>query len=184
MQLRKPEPLSTLDHHNRGIGHVNANLDDSRRHQDLRLTGDKLPHLRLLVGRLHTTMNHTNLIFGKDRLEGLEACLQVLVIKLLIPLNQGIDHINLPPFADLLSEKLIKLSLAGIVTVKCLHRLTARRQLINDRNIQIAVKSHGQCPGNWRGGHHQNMRRHGVLHPKTGALLDTKTVLLIDNGQT
>ena len=88
-------------------------------------------------------MNHTNLIFGKDRLEGLEACLQVLVIKLLIPLNQGIDHINLPPFADLLPEKLIKLSLAGIVTMKRLHRLTARGQLIDYRDIEVTIKSHG-----------------------------------------
>ena len=183
MQLREAEPFGALDDHDGGVRHVNPNLDDRCRHQDLGLAGDEFPHLRLLVGRLHTTMHHTDLIFGKDRLEGLETGLQVLVIKLLIPLDQGIDHINLPSFADLLPEELIELGLAGIVTMKRLDRLTARGQLIDYRDIEVAIKGHGQCPGNWGGGHYQNMGRHGVLHPKTRALLDTETVLLVDNGQ-
>ena len=57
-------------------------------------------------------------------------------------------------------------------------------QLIYDRSVEIGVGGHGQGPGNWRGGHGQQMRLQASLNaflaqqtPRT----HTKTVLLVDD---
>src|SRR5713226_8314549 len=44
VQLRQPEAVGALDHHDRGIGHVHADLDDGGCDQDLDLAGVKTPH--------------------------------------------------------------------------------------------------------------------------------------------
>ena len=51
MQLRQPEPLGVLDDHHAGVRHVDADLDDRRRHQDLQLARrERLHHALLRVG--------------------------------------------------------------------------------------------------------------------------------------
>src|SRR5216684_1057846 len=49
VQLRQPETVRALDHHDRGVGHVHADLDDGGCNQDLDLAGDKTPHDIVLV---------------------------------------------------------------------------------------------------------------------------------------
>ena len=44
MQLRETETLGMLDHHQTGVGHIDANLDHRRGHQDLNRSGHKLGH--------------------------------------------------------------------------------------------------------------------------------------------
>src|SRR5216683_3147836 len=44
VQLRQPEAVGALDHHDSGIGHVHADLDNGGCDQDLDLAGDKTPH--------------------------------------------------------------------------------------------------------------------------------------------
>jgi hypothetical protein len=38
-----------LDHHDRGVGHIDADLDDRGRYQDLRLTGGERAHDPILA---------------------------------------------------------------------------------------------------------------------------------------
>ena len=46
MQLRKPHALRVLDHHERRVRHVDADLDDRRRHQQLHLVRAGTPPSR------------------------------------------------------------------------------------------------------------------------------------------
>ena len=65
-----------------------------------------------------------------------------------------------------------------------LYRFSTRRQLVNNRNTQIAVHGHGQCTWYGSGSHHQDVRRLPVLSPEFGALRHTKPVLFVNNHQT
>ena len=44
VQLGQTEPLRVLDHHDGGVGHVDAHLDDRRGHQHLHLAVAEPPH--------------------------------------------------------------------------------------------------------------------------------------------
>ena len=53
VQLRQPEALGVLDHHDRRVGHVDADLDHRRGDEDRDVAGAKALHRRVLLGRLH-----------------------------------------------------------------------------------------------------------------------------------
>ena len=48
MQLGQAEALGVLDHHDVGVGHVDADLDHGGRHQDLEPAGGERGHGRVL----------------------------------------------------------------------------------------------------------------------------------------
>ena len=127
MKLREAETFSTLDHHDGCVRHVHANLYNRSSHQDLRLAGDKLLHLGILIRRFHTAMYHTYLIFREKLLERLKTGLQVFIIQFLISFNQRIYHINLTPLLYLFPKELIQLRLFIIIAMKRLYRFTSRR---------------------------------------------------------
>ena len=55
-------------------------------------------------------------------------------------------------------------------------------QLINDREIQIAIDDHGKGARNGSGGHHQHMGIKPLL-PQGGALVHPEAVLLVGDDQ-
>ena len=59
-------------------------------------------------------------------------------------------------------------------------RLTTRRQLVNYRDIQIAIECHGKGSGYGCGCHHKDVWRLLILCPEACSLLHTETVLLVD----
>ena len=139
MKLREAETFSTLDHHDGCVRHVHANLYNRSSHQDLRLAGDKLLHLGILIRRFHTAMYHTYLIFRENFFECLEPLFQVLIIQLLTAFDQRINDIDLPALSDFLTEKVVKLRFLVIIAVHGLDRFASGWQLIDHRDVQIAV---------------------------------------------
>jgi hypothetical protein len=53
VELGQAQAFGILDHHQAGIGHIDADLDHGGRHQQLDLAGAELGHDRLFLGRLH-----------------------------------------------------------------------------------------------------------------------------------
>ena len=53
VQLREAEALRVLDHHDRRVGHVDADFDDGGRDQHVHVPGDERRHRRRLLVRLH-----------------------------------------------------------------------------------------------------------------------------------
>ena len=51
VQLADAEPVGVHDHHDRGVGDVDADLDDGRGHQDVDLAGGEGPHPGVLLLR-------------------------------------------------------------------------------------------------------------------------------------
>ena len=65
-------------------------------------------------------------------------------------------------------------------------RLPPRRQLVDNRAVEIRVSCHRQGPRNRRRGHDELMRRHGpalTLLFELQPLVNAETVLLVDDHQ-
>jgi hypothetical protein len=58
VQLGQAKAFGLLDHHQRGIGHVHADLDHRGRHQQARLATGKALHRRVLGLGPHLAMDH------------------------------------------------------------------------------------------------------------------------------
>ena len=76
MQLRQAEPLGVLDDHDRGIGHVDAHLDDSGRHEDMGPPAGKEHHLVVFLGGLHAPVYHRHAVMREHVLDLLITLLQ------------------------------------------------------------------------------------------------------------
>jgi hypothetical protein len=61
VQLRQAETLRVFDHHQRGIGHVHADLDHRGADQHAHPAADETLHHRLLVGHRHARMQQADL---------------------------------------------------------------------------------------------------------------------------
>ena len=51
VQLRKPEAVGAFYQHDRGVGNIDAHLDDRRRDQDIQLAGAEVLHDRVFFRR-------------------------------------------------------------------------------------------------------------------------------------
>ena len=66
------------------------------------------------------------------------------------------------------------------------HWRAAWRQFINDRGVEIGIRSHRQRAGDRRGGHDQLMRMEALLLaflPQCQTLMHAKAMLFVDNHQ-
>ena len=103
-------------------------------------------------------------------------------------LHQRADDVGLPPGFQLLTNEVVQTAALAFRHQPGLHRLTARRQLVNDTHIQIAKQAQGQRAGNGRGRHDQQMRGEiggdvAAFFQKGGALSYAEPVLLVGDAQ-
>ena len=110
----------------------------------------------------------------------LESVFQILVVHRLRLLDQRVDHIYLTSECYLLPQEPPQLQTRRVGVVVCLYGAASGRQLVYDRDVEVAVEGHGQRARYGRGGHDQNVWRAVVLGPEARALLHTETVLLVD----
>ena len=69
MQLRQAEALGMLDHHHRGVRHVDADLDHRRRHQHLHLAVAERAHHPVALRRLEPAVHQPDAHVGPLRRE-------------------------------------------------------------------------------------------------------------------
>ncbi len=97
VQLRQPEPLGMLDHHDRGIGHIDPDLHHRRGDQYLDHPLLIRCHDLFFLFRLHTTVHKPDAKLGQlVRLQLLCALHGRLQIGLLRFFDERIHHIGLP----------------------------------------------------------------------------------------
>ena len=60
VQLGETETLGMLDDHHRCVGHVNADFDYGRRHENVHFAANKGFHRRAFFGRLHASVQQSH----------------------------------------------------------------------------------------------------------------------------
>ena len=186
MQLSQPEALGTFDDHHRCIGDVDAHFDDGGCYHDVARSICKTLHLHVLGLGLHSAVDDSNAEIREREppRKALVAVHQVLVIQGGAFLNQRIDDVHLAPALDFVFHELEHRQPRLIGAVHGFDRLATGRHLIDDADVQVAVRGHGQRPRNGRSGHHQHVRCWVGLGPELAALRHAKSVLLIDNSES
>ena len=184
MQLRKPEALCIFNNHHTGIGHIDPHLYDRCSHHNMCFTFFEALHIILLVGSLHAPMDDTHLIVGRRKIaaDRLITLFERQQIKFFILLNERIDNIHLSANSNLLTHKTQHPTAMVLRIVYRFYRFAARRQLIDDRHIEVAVEGHRQCARDRGSRHDENMGRIRIaLGPQFGPLLHPKPVLFVDD---
>ena len=184
MELGESEPLSILNDHDTGIGHIDTHFDHGGGHKDASLAAGKPLHLSIFVGRFHLAMHLTDLAVREIAANLSITILEVLEVHLFALLNQGIDNINLTPLIHLHLYFLVDAVTVIVEHVDGVDGFTTRWEFVDDADIQITIEGHGQGTWDGSGGHHENVRRHSTLLPHLGPLCHTKAVLLVDDGQS
>ena len=183
MQLRQAEALGAVNDHYRGIRHIHAYLNHRGGNENLSLAACKKLHLIIFLGRFHLTVNVSYAVFGtKNLLYGAITLLNAAQVNLFILFYQRIDNVSLLSEAQPACHQTPYLLLFLLIIESSGDWLAARRKLVNDRHIEVAVERHCQCARYGSGGHHQHVRRCGVFAPHTSPLSHAETVLLVDDG--
>ena len=184
MELAEAEALGILDDHQRGVRHVHADLDDRRRDEDIRLAADKGGHDRVLVLRLHPPVDtaHGERREFPRKLPGvLLGGFQFLFARrlvVLVVLHLRADDEDLTPLPHQLADKAVEARAIALVHGEGIHLLPSGGQLVDDRNIQIAVDHQRQRARDRRGGHDEHMGLFPLADQRR-ALSDTEAVLLV-----
>ena len=140
MKLGKSEAFCVFDHHNRGVGHVNAYLDYSGGHQDLDLVSCELLHDLIFLGLLHFSVQtaHNNAAAHLFLKHG-RIVQYIFYFQMFAFLDHGTDNVALPPLADLLFHKMVCRSPVAGVYHTVFDGQPVCRQFIDHGNIQIAI---------------------------------------------
>ena len=129
-------------------------------------------------------MQQRNAKIRKDRafqrLRPLLGCLQRFNLAFF---NGRTDNKGLMSLLCLLADKAVQTGTVALIHQKGFHRLPSGRQLVNDGNIQIAVKNQCKRPRNGCCGHNQQMRPFS-LGKQSGSLRHPETVLFIRDDKT
>ncbi len=105
-----------------------------------------------------------------------------LEFALLRLLHQGVDDVGLMPGPHFVADDAVDLPAAGIGANLRLHRGAARRELVDDRQGQVAEHGHGQGARDRGGGHHQDVRIFPLLAQEP-PLEHAETVLLVHDAE-
>ena len=176
--------LCVFDHHYAGIGHIHTHLNDGGGHQCVQPSGFEVLHhgsfllgFELAVHQAYPALRQQG--FGNVlvvALNGVQPAIRCV-------LDGGADQIHLPPSTNLLIEKMVEVAPLFAGDAAGLDRCAARRQLVQNGDVQIAVDEQAQRAGNGRCTHHQQVRIRG-LFGQHSALPYPKAVLLVDHGKT
>ena len=183
MQGAQAIPLGVFNDHDRGVGHIHAHLDDRGGDEGVQPPGLEILHdggfllgLELAVHQAHPPLGQQGL--GNVLIIAFDG-IQPAVRRFL---DGGADDIYLPPGVDLPVQKAVQRSPLFAGDAPGLDRLAARRKLIQNGDVQVAVDQQAQRAGDGGSAHDQQVGVLGLFgqHP---ALADAKAVLLVHHGQ-
>ena len=192
MELAQAEALRVLNDHERGVGHVHPHLDDGGGHQHIQLPPVEGAHHVLLLPGLHPAVDKAHPQLGEHPLPQLPGVgghrLQIHAGAVLptaaVFLHRRAHDIHLPPLAYLLADKAVHPRPLVLPHQEGVHRGAARRQLVHDGHIQIAIDDQGQGPGDGSGGHNQDMgRNRSPFFRQRPPLGHAEAVLLVGDDQ-
>ena len=183
VQLAQTEKVGVLHDHQGGPRHVHTHLDDGGGHQYIQITGGKGPHDGLFFGRLQLAVHQSDTQPGQNLLQLVDVGGGSLFVAALFPFfHQRTDDIGLPSGVNFFLQKAVHILPFGLGNHPGHHRLTARGQLVQHRNVQIAVENQRQRPGDGSGRHGQQMPPVGFL-VEGGTLGNAEAVLLVHHDE-
>ena len=189
MQLRDPEAVGALHHHDGGLRDVDADLNDRGGDQDIELARAEAVHHLLADGGRHLAVHEPDAqprqLAGRQPLVLLAGRLGLDPQRVA---DQRAHHEGAVPGRHLGAHPVPGLRLAaGRVAGQPLGRdgLAARRELVERGEIEVAEDHHGRRARDGRRRHDQEVRvAVAALGPQRGPLLDAEAVLLVDHHRT
>ena len=186
VELGDAEAVGVLDHHDRGVGDVDAHLDHRRGDQHVERAGTERGHHRFLFLRRQLPVQQTQAQAGKHLdaepfvLLGRRAGLDPLRL-----LDQWADDVGLVAGGDLVADPLPRppSTSSGPRAQVVVTGVRPGRQLVEHGGVEVAVDGHRRRARDRGGRHDQHVGDGalGPLGPEGGPLLDAEAVLLVDH---
>jgi hypothetical protein len=202
MQLGDAEAVGVVDHHHRGVGHVDAHFDHRRRHQYIDLAGGEPAHHRIFHFARQLAMQHLDPELSKRPAAQLgeqvldsggrrSATVAVKILRIDAGRtgggNSGAYHVRLTAVADFLNNPLpYTLQPGGLsngVDDDGGRLSSSGRNLPQGGCLEITKDRHCDRPWDGRRCHYQHMRPSLRLGAQRCPLLDTKPMLLVNHDQ-
>ena len=159
MKLGKAEAFRMLHHHQAGIRHIHAHLNNSSRNQKLHPVFIKILHDLLLLGALHPAMHQAHGQAAENAIaQFVIDFLRRRQLTFLAHFHQRADHIGLPPLLQLGAHIVINQGTPLRRAHKGADGLAPRRQLPYQGYIKVAVYGQGHRARDGRCGHDQHIR--------------------------
>ena len=185
MELAQAKALSVLHHDQRRVWNVHADFNYCSCHKNICFSSHHGGHDRLFVLCFHFSMDTGYTKLWKLLLQGFGVFFGAfeLLRHFVVLFYHGTDHKNLPSLAHQLANKAVEPGAIALVHSKGVHLLPSGRQLINDRDIKIAVYDKGKCARDRRSRHDKHM---GLLSlaDQRRALPDPEAVLLVSDNES
>ena len=186
MELGEPETLGVLDDHERCVGDVDPDLDyrGGDEHVDPCLLERR--HRRVLFRRGHPAVHQPDAELGQDLGELARGVLGRAAGNGLGLLDGGADPVRLLAAPARAADPGRDLGPPLGRRHRGLDRGSPRRQLVDDRGVQVGVRGHGEGARNRGGGHDELMRPQCpafALAAEREPLLDPEPVLLVDDDE-
>ena len=141
VQLREPEALGVLDEHHRRIGHVDPDLDDRGRHEDLDLVVAERAHRALARLGGHAAVHQADAELRERLLEPLRHRGGGFEIGLLRFLDHGIHDVGLMTGRRLAAQKFVDLGARRFRPQRRLDRRATGRPLVQLRDVQVSIQA-------------------------------------------
>ena len=191
VQLGQAEALGVLDHHQAGVGHVDADLDDGGGHQQLQLTRLEGRHDLLLLRRLHASVQQADAQLRQRRTQRLVGGLRGLCVDAhrfagLGLVDERAHPVHLAALRAGMADALDDFLAPGFRQRDRGHWRAPRRHFVDHRNVQVGVGRHRQRARDRRGGHHQLVRHAKPVQPLVAqrqALVHAEAVLFVHDHQ-
>ena len=154
MELCQPEALGVFNHHDSGVGHVHADLDDRGGNQNIQLACLKQTHDLVFQPRLQAAVQQADAQVGKYLLAEFFVHLdRGFQLALFVFLDHRVDDVGLMAAGDLLAHKLPDLGRTVILDAASDDGDATGGHFIEDTGVEVTVKGEGQSAGNGGGGH-------------------------------
>ena len=179
MELGKPEAVCVFNDHERCVRHVDANFDDRGRHKNIGFTARESAKRRVFVRLLHFAVQKSHTPVGKDRLpERLRPAFGGFKVFQLGLLHRRADDVDLMTGIALLVDEGIEALSLVFPDQEGFDRKSARRQLGDDRHVEVSVSNERKRARNRRGRHDQQVGGISLCRERR-SLRDAEAVLLV-----
>ena len=131
VQLGETQAFGVLDDHQRCVGHVDADFDHRRRHQQLHLAGLERGHRLLFLAGLQPSVHQRDPQFRKLLRQRFERALRGLGDDFIAVVDQGADPIRLPAFGAGAADAFDQFRTTLGAQHDGLHRRAPRRQFVD-----------------------------------------------------
>ena len=180
MKLREAEALGILNDHDARVRHVYPHLDDCRRHENVELARVEVRHDGFLLLAPELAVHKAASHFTKHART--EFCVDLLrrrQIERFALLDERTDDVGLPALFNLLAHEVID----AVAPVRRAHEGLDRhapwRQMLDARDVEIAVDRQGHRAWNRRRRHDEHVGREVNALFERRSLFDAEAMLLV-----